>query len=116
MIPHVHGLEVLRRNPDAKWSVFKEDLTYYKKREIKFLDNIAHLVKPSGIIVYAVCSTEPEENEEVVKAFLDKHSDFIVQKDIEGLPDKVRSLITQDGYLRTFPHLNNMDTLFCSLF
>jgi len=110
------GLGVLRRNPDAKWSVFKEDLTYYKKREIKFLDNIAHLIKPSGIIVYAVCSTEPEENEEVVKAFLDKHSDFILEKNIEGLPDKVHSLITHDGYLKTFPHLNNMDGFFAACF
>ena len=110
------GLGVLRRNPDAKWSVFKEDLTYYKKREIKILDNTAHLVKPFGIIIYAVCSTEPEENEEVVKSFLNKHPDFIVQKDIEGLPDKANSLITQDGYLRTFPHLNNMDGFFAVCF
>jgi len=83
-----------------------------QKRQALFLDNLAHLVKPSGILVYAVCSTEPEENESVIKGFLNKHANFAIEKKSSGLSCDACSLITRDGYLKTFPHLNNMDGFF----
>ncbi len=110
------GLGVLRRNPDTKWSTSKKNLTRYQKRQAIFLDNLAHLVKPSGVLVYAVCSTEPEENEEVVKNFLNNHSEFVIETNPAGLPARVSSLVNQNGYLRTFPHLNNMDGFFSVCF
>ncbi len=70
------GLGVLRRNPDAKWSASEKDLKRFKERQIRFLDHLAGWVKPSGILVYAVCSREPEENEAVVTAFLNQHPEF----------------------------------------
>lgn len=106
------GLGVLRRNPDAKWRMSELDLFDHEKRQSKFLDNLADLVKPGGVLVYAVCSTEPEENESVIKGFLNKHSDFAIEKSLDGLPFKARSLITEDGYLKTSPHLHNMDGFF----
>jgi 16S rRNA (cytosine967-C5)-methyltransferase len=106
------GLGVLRRNPDIKWRVLRQNPAYYQKRQSLFLDNLAHLVKPSGILVYAVCSTEPEENESVIKGFLKKHAKFAIEKKSTGLSFDSCSLITRDGYLKTFPHLNNMDGFF----
>lgn len=106
------GLGVLRRNPDAKWRTKEQDLVRQSKRQAIFLDNLAHLVKPSGILVYCVCSTEPEENERVVKGFLNTHPNFAIEKNPDGLPDKARFLLTDNGYLKTFPHLHNMDGFF----
>jgi len=106
------GLGVLRRNPDAKWRISELDLSDHQKRQSKFLDNLADLVKPGGVLVYAVCSTEPEENESVIKGFLNKHSDFAIEKSLDGMPVKARSLITEDGYFKTSPHLHNMDGFF----
>jgi len=106
------GLGVLRRNPDAKWRVSQQTPSNCQKRQALFLDNLAHLVKPSGILVYAVCSTEPEENESVIKDFLNKHDEFAIEKETTGLSFDAGSLITCDGYLKTFPHLNNMDGFF----
>jgi len=106
------GLGVLRRNPDTKWQASKKNLARYRARQIRFLENLASLVKPSGILIYAVCSTESEENEAVVRAFLDKHPAFEVEKNPPGLPDKARCLINTDGYLQTFPHLSGMDGFF----
>jgi len=63
-------------------------------------------------LVYAVCSTEPEENESVIKDFLNKHDEFAIEKETTGLSFDAGSLITCDGYLKTFPHLNNMDGFF----
>ncbi|MBW2490192.1 MAG: 16S rRNA (cytosine(967)-C(5))-methyltransferase RsmB [Deltaproteobacteria bacterium] len=106
------GLGVLRRNPDAKWNILEQDLIRHAKRQATFLDNLAHQVKPQGLLVYCVCSTEPEENESVIKGFLNKHKDFAIKKNPGGLPYKARSLLTDNGYLKTFPHLHNMDGFF----
>jgi 16S rRNA (cytosine967-C5)-methyltransferase len=106
------GLGVLRRNPDAKWSTLEQDLVRHAKRQAIFLDNLAHQVKPEGLLVYCVCSMEPEENESVIKGFLNKHKDFAIEKNPEGLPHEARSLLTGNGYLKTFPHLHNMDGFF----
>ncbi len=110
------GLGVLRRNPDAKWLISNNKFNNYKTRQINFLDNLAHLVKPSGTLVYAVCSTEPEENEEVVKGFLNMHSEFVVNNKLEGLPKNVYSLVNKNQYLKTYPHINNMDGFFAVCF
>lgn len=106
------GLGVLRRNPDTKWSTSKKDLSRLKAGQKKYLDALADLVKPSGTLVYAVCSTEPEENEDVISAFLNNHSEFVIEKNPNGLPFKARSLVNANGYFRTFPHLNPMDGFF----
>jgi 16S rRNA (cytosine967-C5)-methyltransferase len=106
------GLGVLRRNPDAKWRTLEQDLIRQAKRQATFLDNLAHQVKPEGLLVYCVCSMEPEENESVIKGFLNKHQDFAIEKHPDGLPDDARSLLTDNGYLKTFPHLHNMDGFF----
>ena len=110
------GLGVLRRNPDAKWLVSGNRFNGYKERQINFLGNLAQLVKPSGALVYAVCSTEPEENEEVVKGFLNMHSEFVVNNKLESLPKNVYSLVNKNQYLKTYPHTNNMDGFFAVCF
>jgi len=110
------GLGVLRRNPDAKWLISNNKFNRYKTRQINFLDNLAQLVKGSGALVYAVCSTEPEENEEVVKGFLNIHPEFVVNNKLEGLPKNVYSLINKNQYLKTYPHINNMDGFFAVCF
>jgi len=89
------GLGVLRRNPDIKWLMSKKNLIHYKEKQVKFLDTLSHLVKPSGVLVYTVCSTEPEENEEVVKVFLNKHPEFVIEKKPDGFPFNARSLINK---------------------
>lgn len=110
------GLGVLARNPDAKWSAAKADLARYRERQIRFLTRLAPLVKPSGLLAYAVCSMEPEETEEVVSAFLETHPNFGVQKEFPHLPPKVGALITPEGYLRTYPHRHEMDGFFSVCF
>ena len=106
------GLGVLRRNPDTKWSMSAKKFKYHKQRQKRFLDTLSKVVKPSGIIVYSVCSIEPEENEDVVKDFLNSHPIFDIVKDPEWLPENIRSLIDQEGFLKTFPHRHNMNGFF----
>jgi 16S rRNA (cytosine967-C5)-methyltransferase len=110
------GLGVLRRNPDIKWRASLDRLEHCRVRQIAFLDQVSRFVKPSGVLVYAVCSMEPEENEAVVAAFLRDHPHFSLENNPEGLPPQIRSLMNPEGHLRTFPHLHDMDGFFAVRF
>jgi 16S rRNA (cytosine967-C5)-methyltransferase len=103
------GLGVMRRNPDIRWRKLKKNLTQYKAKQIRLLENLAPLVKISGILVYAVCSPEPEENQEVIDEFLKKFPEFVMDKEIGQLPDKLDPTAVSKGVFQTFPHLHQMD-------
>jgi 16S rRNA (cytosine967-C5)-methyltransferase len=106
------GLGVIRRNPDIKWLKTKKELTKNRTRQLRLLENLCSAVKPGGILAYAVCSTEPEENEEVIHSFLEKHTDFVVDKHLGGLPDKVKKTAVSNGFFKTHPNLTEMDGFF----
>ena len=106
------GLGVMRRNPDIKWRAAKRNLAKYKTRQIRLLNSISRVVKPSGILVYAVCSAEPEENELVIDQFLKKHPEFVINKELGQLPDKLRTTAEFSGAFKTYPMLSQMDGFF----
>ncbi len=105
------GLGVLRRNPDAKWSVSEKDLFRLHDIQIRLLENLAPLLKPSGIIVYVVCSTEPEETESVVEAFLKSNPNFQPEP-LHSLKLLPSDCITEKGFFRTYPNRLSMDGFF----
>lgn len=70
------GLGTLRRDPDIKWRRREEDLPALAAGQTAMLANVASVVRPGGQVIYATCSSEPEENEDVVAAFLASHPDF----------------------------------------
>jgi 16S rRNA (cytosine967-C5)-methyltransferase len=106
------GLGVMRRNPDVKWRASKRNLLKYMTRQIHLLENISHLVKSSGILVYAVCSPEPEESEMVIQEFLKKHAEFVIDKAFGRLPDKLRPVAGSPGVFKSYPLLCQMDGFF----
>lgn len=111
------GLGVLRRNPDTKWKRSKNDVERLGAKQKKMLNAAANLVKPGGILVYAVCSCEKEENENVINSFLNKRKDFSIDKNIQS--DRYSLLMTDDGFLKTYPavntpQINNMDGFFAA--
>ncbi len=105
------GLGVIRRNPDTKWSASKTNLQKNGLRQITMLENLSGYVKKNGTILYTVCSAEPEENEEVLKAFLSKHPEFILKE-----PCADKKLLLKIGYsdklYKTFTHIHNTDCFF----
>ena len=103
------GLGVLRRNPDIKWKSSKADLKRHASVQKRILENLAQLVKLNGILVYAVCSIEPEENETVITAFLKKHPEFGIDKNLGKLPENLHSLVEPTTGFKTLPLLNQMD-------
>jgi len=103
------GLGVVRRNPDIKWRTAKKYLTKFKAKQLALLDSVSRLLKPSGVLVYAVCSPEPEETEDVANEFLKNHCEFAIDELVEGFPDKMLSIQADNGWFRTFPHFSHMD-------
>jgi 16S rRNA (cytosine967-C5)-methyltransferase len=104
------GLGVLRRNPDTKWKRSIQDIQRMAAQQKKLLNAAANRVRPGGTLVYAVCSGETEENEQVVAAFLKKRKDYELSpvQECFGLP--------MDRYLKTFPNGMNMDGFFGARF
>jgi 16S rRNA (cytosine967-C5)-methyltransferase len=72
------GTGTWRRNPEAKWTLDRARLASYSAAQTKLLDRAAELVKPTGRIVYAVCSILPAEGEGQAKAFTARHPAWTV--------------------------------------
>ncbi len=106
------GLGVLRRNPDAKWAFSKMNLEHYQQRQTQFLQTLAPMVKIGGILQYVVCSLEPEENEQVVAAFMERHPNFMIYTSYDTLAETVRPFVDDNGFFRTYPHTSQMDGFF----
>jgi len=106
------GLGVLRRNPDAKWSLSKMNFAHYQQRQITFLHTLAPMTKIGGILQYVVCSLEPEENEQVVAGFMKQHPNFTIYDSYDTLVEVVRPFVDDKGYFRTYPHTSHMDGFF----
>ena len=70
------GTGVLRRKPDAKWSLTKKFIDELKLTQSQILDEYAAMLKKGGLLVYSTCSILPSENELQVKAFLEIHKEF----------------------------------------
>ena len=80
------GLGTVRRDPDIRWRVAETDLPALAATQLALLQRTASLVRPGGTLVYSTCSSEPEENQQVVAAFLSGHSEFTVAREHQTLP------------------------------
>jgi 16S rRNA (cytosine967-C5)-methyltransferase len=67
---------VMRRRVDLRWRIRPEEIERLRAEQLELLTGVAGIVKPNGTLVYSTCSLEPEENQEVVRAFLASHPDF----------------------------------------
>jgi 16S rRNA (cytosine967-C5)-methyltransferase len=70
------GLGTVRRDPDIRWSRTPADLARFAAAQLDLLQRAARLVAPGGSLVYATCSSEPDENEVVVAGFLASQPGF----------------------------------------
>jgi len=70
------GLGALRRNPDARWRLDAAEVASFPPRQKEILERYSRLVKPGGRLVYATCSINRAENEDVRAAFLAAHPEF----------------------------------------
>ena len=105
------GLGVLSKKPDIKWKRDVADLIKLTRLQSDLLENAARLVKAGGVLVYSTCTTEPDENQEIIKAFLAHHPEFALDP---AAPFVSADLVNPEGFVETFPHRHAMDGSFAA--
>ncbi len=111
------GLGVIRRRPELRWRVQERELEKYTQQQLEILSGASRCLKKGGILVYATCSTEPEENLDVVSQFLATNPNFVMRDVRSRLPLSLRSdpydwETAASGYLQLLPHKHQTDGFF----
>jgi 16S rRNA (cytosine967-C5)-methyltransferase len=96
----------MARHPDARWRVTPRTIARAAQRQRALLEAAAALVRPAGLLVYATCSLEPEENGDMVTEFLERHPEFARAPAVGGVP---AALLTADGDFQSLPQRDGMD-------
>ncbi len=94
----------LRRHPEIAWTKGAADIAKLADLQRRLLDKAATLLKDNGVMIYCTCSLEPEEGEEQIAAFLERHPDFY-RIPVRAEEIGVAGAITPEGDLRTLPSL-----------
>jgi 16S rRNA (cytosine967-C5)-methyltransferase len=108
------GLGTIRHDPDVRWRRQESDLVRFAVDQRRLIDRAAALVRPHGRLVYATCSSEPDENEAVVDAFLSTHEDFeLVDLRVDASP-YLLPVLDARGMLRTLPFAHGLEAFFAA--
>ena len=112
------GLGIVRRDPEIRWRRQPVDLARFATEQLTMVAHASRVVRPGGRLVYATCSSEPEENEDVVDAFLADHPDFEpVHPDQlrQPLSQGLRDTIDHHGRLSTTPDAHGLEAFFAAV-
>jgi len=105
------GTGTFRRHPDARWRLKPNDLAVTAAAQRAIVRAAAEAVAPGGLLVYATCSLEPEENDAQVETFLAEHPDWSLEPPPDGA---VPAGVLDAGRLRVLPHLHGTDGAFAA--
>jgi len=104
------GLGIIRKKPDIRYKDPKP-LAGLPRVQSAILENGSTYVKRGGVLLYSTCTILPEENEQVIHAFLESHSDFVMEP--FALPSPVGET---NGCITLWPQRHNTDGFFiCKL-
>ena len=101
------GLGVIRKKPDIRYKA-PEPLAQLPEVQGRILDNLARYVKPGGVLLYSTCTLRQQENEDVVRAFLSRRTDYT--SEAFTLPDPVGAV--GEGMVTLWPHVHDTDGFF----
>jgi 16S rRNA (cytosine967-C5)-methyltransferase len=110
------GLGTLRRDPDIRWRRRERDLTTLAAAQLTMLGHAAEVVAEGGRLVYATCSSEPEENEDLVAAFLAAAPEFTPMPAAAAHPALPPETVDDRGHLRTSPDRHGLEAFFGAVF
>jgi 16S rRNA (cytosine967-C5)-methyltransferase len=105
------GTGTFRRHPDARWRLRVSDLAVAASAQRQILRAASTLVRPGGLLIYATCSLEPEENDEQIEQFLHEHEGWTLEPPSEGA---VPSEVLDAGRLRVLPQRHRADGAFAA--
>ncbi|MDE7120549.1 MAG: 16S rRNA (cytosine(967)-C(5))-methyltransferase RsmB [Oscillospiraceae bacterium] len=96
------GFGVIRRRPEIKYKSL-ESVRELPELQLRILENSSRYLKPGGILVYSTCTILEQENQGVIRKFLESHPDFeLLPLEKLGIPDGYAVLSAQyadcDGF------------------
>ena len=107
------GLGTIRRDPDIRWRRTEDELAAFALRQGQLLQRAADVVRPGGRLVYATCSSEPDENEAVVERFLAERPEF-EPADLRGESAALDPVLDGSGRMRTWPFTHGLEAFFAA--
>lgn len=110
------GLGTLRRDPDIRWHRRESELPAFAAAELTMLQHAAEMVASGGRLVYATCSSEPDENVGVADAFLATTPDFVALPARDAHPRLPAAVVDARGHLCTEPHVHGLEAFFGAVF
>ena len=96
-----------RRNPDARWTTFPEEIDDFHRLQLQLLTNASRGVRPGGRLVYSTCSMFQRENQAVVQEFLEAHPDFALEPFVCPMTGR-----ETDGMSQVWPWDADCDAMF----
>jgi 16S rRNA (cytosine967-C5)-methyltransferase len=109
----------LRRHPDVAWNKKPEDIERLCASQKKLLHHAFDMLKPNGILVYAVCSLQPEEGEHQITTFLKEQKNATLVPVEPAVIGGLKECITARGEVRTLPchlaELGGMDGFYAAV-
>ncbi|WP_434387783.1 16S rRNA (cytosine(967)-C(5))-methyltransferase RsmB [Melittangium boletus] len=105
------GLGTLRRHPELRYRRKPEDFARLAVLQRRILENCQEAVPPGGLLVYAVCTHEPQEGQDQVEMFLRSHPEWTAEPPVPR--EGVKLPLTQ-AYLRTLPGPEGWDGFFAA--
>jgi 16S rRNA (cytosine967-C5)-methyltransferase len=108
------GLGTIRRDPDVRWRRQPEELPVLAKAQAAMLQRVGEVLAPGAVLVYATCSSEPEENDEVVDRFVAEQPEFRVMTPADPHP-ALTPFVGPDGRFRTLPHRDGLEAFFAAM-
>ena len=109
------GLGTIRRDPDVRWRRSETDLAALAEAQREMLAQAATVVRPGGRLIYSTCSSEPEENEDVVRAFLADRAEFRrVSPDAFTQRPELAAMVDDEGSLKTLPFRDGLEAFYAA--
>lgn len=105
-------LGTLRRHPELKWRRKEKDIALFAEKQGHLLTSLVDHLVPGGVMVYSVCSPEPEEGEALVEDLLGEHPGLGPVDFGHLLPEPIRPYYKKEGFLTLYPHYANTDGFF----
>ncbi|MEK6745557.1 MAG: 16S rRNA (cytosine(967)-C(5))-methyltransferase RsmB [Pseudomonadota bacterium] len=106
----------IRRHPDVAWHKHPEDIARLGEIQNKLLNHALDILKVGGILVYAVCSLQPEEGEQQITRILAERGDISIIPVKADMVGGLKECITKRGEIRTMPfflaEIGGMDGFF----
>jgi len=94
----------LRRHPEIVHLKKEKDVLRQAALQKQFLSKISNILKKGGILLYCTCSLCKEEGENQIKDFLQNNSEYKIIRLNNMVPDNLKNIITEEGFIRILPH------------